>query len=167
MIRRIFAAIIDIWVIAIIFIPVTLYSMIFKTSEVFMVIAFVIMHSILICKDLLYRNRSVGKRLCKLVIVKDDGGAPSEFQLALRNIFSMFWIVELFMILISKKHKKIGDFICNTKVVNLNNEEKASPISPNKISLFWSVLFVLVYSSLILAIVHSLLYTPKLQMLFL
>lgn len=165
--KRIFAFIIDIWITAIAFIPVVLYSMIFKTSDVFVSIAFIIMHSLLICKDLLFRNRSIGKRLCKLVIVNDSGTKPSEFQLVLRNIFSMFWIVELFIMFINKKHKKIGDFICSTKVVNLNEEENSQQLSLNRKSLFGSVLFALVYSSLIVVILYSLLYSPKFQVLFL
>ena len=165
--RRIFAAIIDILIIAIVFIPVIIYSLVFNTSEVFMAIAFIIMHSLFICKDLLYRNRSIGKRRCNLVIVKDNGDAPSEFQLVLRNIFLMFWIVDLFVILTNQKHKKIGDFICNTMVVRLNDEENRRQISSNKRNLFWSILFALIYSSLVMIILYSLLYTPKFQVLFL
>lgn len=66
-------------------------------------------------KDLLFRNKSIGKKFLKLEIVTLEEKKPSIRILILRNIFLIMWPVDIFLWIIF--NKRVGDFIFQTKVI--------------------------------------------------
>lgn len=69
-------------------------------------------------KDLVFRNASIGKKLLKLEILKDDGTMPHVFELLFRNILFIIFPAEIMLALCNDK--RIGDMIFKTSVVLKN-----------------------------------------------
>ncbi len=68
------------------------------------------------CKDS-FGGKSIAKRIFKLQVVNYKTGLPAiPFQCMIRNLFCIFWFVEVIIILFNPG-RRIGDFIAFTKVV--------------------------------------------------
>jgi len=84
------------------------------------VIAFVIYMGYFVICEILMNGQTIGKRLFGLRVIRDNG-QPIEFTQALirgiiRTTLDMLY-VGLFVIMFSKKHKRIGDMAAGTIVV--------------------------------------------------
>jgi len=66
-------------------------------------------------KDII-NGESIGKKLLRLKIYKIDGGESSKILLFIRNLFLIIWFLELIVILINNKGKRLGDIITKTEI---------------------------------------------------
>jgi len=87
---------------------------------VFIVLAFTIYLGYFVVLELVMNGQTIGKRLFGLRVIRDNG-QPIEFSQALmrgiiRSSLDMMY-VGLFVILFSKKHKRVGDMAAGTIVV--------------------------------------------------
>lgn len=65
---------------------------------------------------------SIGKRLFKLKVVKIDGSQLNKNDIVKRHILDFFefyfiLIIPILMVLIDKRHQRIGDKLANTRVI--------------------------------------------------
>ncbi len=70
-----------------------------------------------ISKDVVFKNASVGKKIIKIEVRKEDDKIPTLSTIILRNITVIIWPLECMLILMRKK--RIGDIICDTKVAGI------------------------------------------------
>lgn len=85
-------------------------------------IFFVIYYILMVCKDLVFRNASIGKKILKLKIVNESNCMPNIAIVVLRNIFFLIWPIEVIVLLV--KGKKIEDIIFKTKVIKVEKKFK-------------------------------------------
>jgi len=69
----------------------------------------------ILTKDLIFRNKSIGKKILGLEVKNNDNTTSSILKIILRNITYVFWPIEGLIVLIS--NKRIGDIVFKTKVV--------------------------------------------------
>lgn len=74
---------------------------------------------LMLCKDLVFKNASVGKRIMGLEIINKNGNIPSSIVIILRNITIVIWPIEILLLIIFKR--RVGDFIFNTTVCKKKN----------------------------------------------
>lgn len=115
-------------------IPALLYSLIvlllveyFPQASVFiMLFAPVFVFSfplIFVYRDVIFKGRSLAKRLFKLEIVDlETNNLPSKSSLVSRNLF--FFILPVEIILIIIKNRTLGDMITNTIITKHQSSEK-------------------------------------------
>ncbi|MCL2286034.1 MAG: RDD family protein [Firmicutes bacterium] len=87
---------------------------------IFLVVSFLIYFGYFIVCEMLMNGQTVGKRMFGLRVVRDNG-QPIEFSQSLlrgviRSTLDMMY-VGLFVILFSKKHKRLGDMAAGTIVI--------------------------------------------------
>ena len=122
--RRILAWIID-WNLC--GIPALIYTFIFNTIietqglrvvYTLVFVLFVLSYPVLfVVRDVLFKGRSVAKRIFKLrVIDNETNELPQKQKLIIRNLF--FFIYPIEAILLIATNKSIGDMATNTTVVN-------------------------------------------------
>ena len=121
--RRILAWIID-WNLC--GVPALIYALIFKSITeaqlkavyaLIFVIFVLSFPSLFVVRDVLFKGRSVAKRIFKLrVIDNETNEIPEKKKLVIRNLF--FFIYPIEAILLIATNKSIGDMITNTTVVN-------------------------------------------------
>lgn len=71
----------------------------------------------ILLKDLLFTNKSFGKKILKIEVVDADTGKnPKKWKLILRNFFLVF-AVPIEIILFFAGSRRLGDAICNTIVI--------------------------------------------------
>ena len=121
--RRILAWIID-WNLC--GIPALIYAFIFKTITeaqglkavyALVFVLFVLSFPVLfVVRDVLFKGRSVAKRIFKLrVIDNETNELPKKQKLIIRNLFFFLYPVEFIMLLASDK--SLGDMVTNTTIV--------------------------------------------------
>ena len=121
--RRILAWIID-WNLC--GIPALVYAFIFKTITeaqglkavyALIFVLFVLSYPVLfVVRDVLFKGRSVAKRIFKLrVIDNETNELPKKQKLIIRNLFFFLYPVEFIMLLASDK--SLGDMVTNTTIV--------------------------------------------------
>lgn len=125
MIKRILAIMIDsIGLILISLIFLALYIVIVKGNDDVFNIVLVSNSAVLslliytIYKDFIFKNQSIGKRIVGIEIVFIDGSIPKHKDLFIRNVFWLFNIVEIFMLIIARK--RLGEIVSKTCVVEKN-----------------------------------------------
>ncbi len=75
--------------------------------------------------ELLWRGQTIGKRLCKIRVVKADGFTLDPVSIFIRNVFRLIdhlpilWIVPV----LSKRSQRFGDMVGGTIVVSDETEE--------------------------------------------
>ena len=119
--KRISAMIIDYFIIlAVSQIPLIIYTIVsdFNIFEALNSVIMIVM-ILVIFKDFVFRNASIGKKIMKLEIRKSDDKIPSITAIIFRNITVSIWPLECILILMKKTG--IGDLICDTKVVEVNS----------------------------------------------
>lgn len=79
---------------------------------------------LILFKDLLFKNKSIGKKIMGIEIRNNNNKIPSFPILILRNITIIIWPIECLLILL--KMNRIGDIIFKTKVVLTNNLDNIS-----------------------------------------
>ena len=73
-------------------------------------------------KDFLFKNASLGKKICGLCVVKKSGYPPSPKKLIFRNMLSVFLFpFELYRLFVAKD-ERYGDVLAKTKVI-YNSEQ--------------------------------------------
>lgn len=107
--KRIKAQLIDFVLIA--FLALPFHSLI---SNQYLTMAVVIV--LYICRDLLFRNASFGKKLQGIIVVDDYGNVPSVKQLLLRNIPTVI-LISLEFVQIKNGEERIGDTLADTNVI--------------------------------------------------
>jgi len=75
---------------------------------------------ILICKDICFNKDSLGKQLYKLEIVTFDNKRPTKSVKVLRNMTIIIWPIELILLILFQQ--RLGDILCKTKVVEIQNK---------------------------------------------
>lgn len=71
---------------------------------------------LLLFKDTVHKNASIGKKIMKIEVLKKDGNIPKISILILRNAFLIIWPLEVFFLI--KNNQRIGDLVFGTKVVD-------------------------------------------------
>ncbi|MCL2223726.1 MAG: RDD family protein [Defluviitaleaceae bacterium] len=96
---------------------------------IFMVFAFAVQFGYFIVCEMALNGQSVGKRIFGLRVIRENG-QPLEFWQSvvrglLRSSLDMLY-VGLFVMLFSKKHKRVGDMAAGTIVVSEHYENESS-----------------------------------------
>lgn len=81
-----------------------------------LILAVVLYLALPIFRDLLIRNRSLGKFFIGLEVIDGDGNKPNVVRLILRNIFSVFPFID-FVLLVGTDDGTLGDRISKTYVI--------------------------------------------------
>jgi len=119
-VKRLVAAYIDLIVVtAISMLMILIYSKfdlfkVFYYFNEYLIIAVILY----ICKDLIFKNKSIGKRAVGIQVLKEDGSIPSSLELILRNVLAFVWPIEVILIII--QNKKIEDMIFKTIITETN-----------------------------------------------
>ena len=96
------------------------------------------------CKDG-FNGRSLAKRALNLQVVDQDSGHPaSPYKCFIRNIFCIFWPVEVIATLINPA-RRIGDIIAGTRVERFNIENEHAKTNWIKVILSYILAFTLVF----------------------
>ena len=111
MTKRILAIFIDSFIVNLII--TIMYSHFFWTNVNY-AISYILSLSMFIFKDIVFKNKSIGKKIIGLEITTKNGQKPKFFILLLRNLFVIIWPVEFITLIMLKK--TIGDIIFKTKV---------------------------------------------------
>ncbi|MCI8778510.1 MAG: hypothetical protein HFI87_05115 [Bacilli bacterium] len=81
---------------------------------------YVYVNKFLLFKDLVLKNKSIGKKIMHLEIRYKNDKIPSIIVILIRDwILTCTWIIDWLLIILRKA--TIGDIICNTKVVEQFN----------------------------------------------
>lgn len=139
------AVVFALWVIIHIIAPISLRD---HTQYVFYhYLSLAIAIAAFLCKDLI-NGQSIGKRICKLKVVDDNGNGLSQTQLFLRNIFVFIAFIEVIFLFFS--NKRTGDIALKSRVVH--TEEVSPKATAKEIAIFSAyflgtivIYFVLVY----------------------
>jgi uncharacterized RDD family membrane protein YckC len=107
--KRIKAQVLDFIFISIVLVPMQ----VFLPNQYILLAIFVLLY---ICRDLLFRNASFGKKIQGLIVVDKKGNVPSFKALVLRNIPSILLLAYEF-IQIKNYSLRIGDELANTCVI--------------------------------------------------
>ncbi len=94
-----------------------LFEVFFKTSIHYFIrhqLRIAIVIALFLCKDLI-NGQSIGKKICKLKVVDNEGKDLSPLKLYLRNFFAFIFFIEIIFLFCS--NKRTGDIAFNTKVV--------------------------------------------------
>lgn len=119
--NRLIAFIIDLLIISML-ISLLLFATQTVNSQFLTQFLSALMLTLLLCKDCI-NGQSVGKRIMKIQVVDETTNKNiSVVGCIVRNFFVFFWIVEFFVLLISK-NKRIGDYVTKTKIVKNDNTE--------------------------------------------
>jgi len=95
---------------------------------------FVIYFCYFILLEMLMNGQSIGKKLFGLRVICDNGQPVGLLQSMIRNffkaLFDIFYI-GIFVIMFSKKHKRVGDMVAGTIVVAEHYGNIGVPLRPN------------------------------------
>lgn len=128
--KRLCALVIDYYIVsAVCSIPILIFvlikSFIIQENDIFNLLNYVISIGTIFYiiflpfKDIINGNSSIGKKVMQLEIKNNNNNEiPTNFRLILRNLFLIIWPIEGLLILIF--NRRLGDIICNTKVVYKN-----------------------------------------------
>ena len=159
--RRLTAFVIDLLIIAVIMSVAFLAVQTIKSQTLLQFLSS-LMITLLLCKDNI-DGQSFGKRIMKIQIVDEKANKKvSKVRYIVRNLFVIFWIVEVFILFISK-NKRIGDYVARTKVITKNKTEKA----PFDKGTLIAVLFCLCIVFILLFLVFNLFQSTTFQLLLL
>lgn len=158
--KRIVAFIIDLLMIAIIIGVLYFVTQPIK-SQILLQLLSSLMLTLLLCKDCI-NGQSAGKRTMKIQIVDEKSNKKvSNIRCIARNVFVIFWIIEVIVLFISKE-KRLGDYVVKTKVIYNNKVEKAQL---NK-NILYTVLFCFCVIFFFILFVFNLIHLPIFQLLW-
>lgn len=113
---------------------------IYNCTNIYLLICFIGM----IFKDVIFENRSIGKKIMNIEIINKDGNKTKYIVLLLRNLFLIIWPIEMLIFMI--RGERLADIIFKTSINISNDSDKKSCIKKNKILL---IIFALIILSLI------------------
>lgn len=158
--KRLIAFIIDILLIVIIMGALFVVTQPIKSSILLQILSSLMLTS-LFCKDCI-NGQSVGKRIMKIQVVDENSNKEvSNIRYIVRNIFVIFWMIEVFVLFISRE-KRLGDYVVKTRVICNNKVEK---VQLNK-NILYTGLFCFSIIFLLLLFVFYLVHLPIFQLLF-
>lgn len=138
--KRLLALLIDICVLTIISQLLIIFSFIDENVILFLAISIII--TLILCKDI-SNGQSLGKRFMSIQIINEKTFlAASAVRSIIRNLFLIFWPIEIFFWLVMKD-KRLGDIVTKTKLVSQPNR---FPIKLNKNSLIHVLVCFLIVS---------------------
>lgn len=122
--KRFNAFLIDISILGVLelFLLITLMLNINKSFLCIHSITTVIILCLFFCKDII-NGQSVGKRIQKIRVVTQNGGAVSLQNIIARNVTALLQPIDV-LYMINNDGKRLGDIICKTKVVDFSREVK-------------------------------------------
>ncbi len=121
--RRIVAFLIDFFIIM--FVSSFLSTLIFliflifteQKSELLILSSYILIgYILLLTKDLIFKNASIGKKILRIQILTDNNEMPKKTIIVFRNVLIFLWPISTALLIIC--NKKIEDFIFKTKVVD-------------------------------------------------
>ena len=158
--KRLIAFIIDILLIVIIMGALFVMIQPIKSPILLQLLSSLMLTS-LFCKDSI-NGQSAGKRIMKIQVVdKNSNRNVSNTRSIMRNIFVIFWSIEVLVLFISRE-KRLGDYAVKTKVI-YNNE--VGKVQFNK-DILYTGLFCFSIIFLLLLFVFYLVHLPIFQLLF-
>lgn len=158
--NRLIAFIIDLLIISML-ISLLLFATQTVNSQFLTQFLSALMLTLLLCKDCI-NGQSVGKRIMKIQVVDETTNKNiSVVGCIVRNFFVFFWIVEFFVLLISK-NKRIGDYVTKTKIVKNDNTENIRIDKSTVITVL--ICFCVIF--LLLFFVFNLFHSSTFQLLF-
>jgi len=110
--KRILSIIIDFCIVQIIVFAIIVFFPVKNFSNIIIGIFFPLLLS---CKDLIYKNKSFGKKRIGLEIITLDDKIPSRLVIFLRNVTVCIWPIEFLLIFLERE--RLGDRIFKTKVI--------------------------------------------------
>lgn len=118
--RRLIASYLDIMIISfVIYYPCKLLEILFKNNIVLNIISailiVVILYILILNKDSIIGYESIGKKIMRLKIYKDEKRLEDKKILRKRNFLS-FWDLPFYIINVLFDNKTEGDIKCNTEV---------------------------------------------------
>jgi uncharacterized RDD family membrane protein YckC len=114
----------------------------------------------LFCKDCI-NGQSIGKRIMKIQVVDEISNKEvSNIRHIVRNIFVIFWMIDVFVLFISRE-KRLGDYVVKTRVICNKKVEK---VQLNK-NILYTALFCFCVIFLLLFVFY-LVPLPILKLLF-
>jgi len=149
--KRISAVFIDFVILCIISIPFIILLLVFFDNILSHIILLSFLYTTFLCRDL-FKGRSFGKQINKLCIESLDNKNISNIRLIFRKIFNFIWPLELLICAINPS-RKLGDLICGTKIVLMNNNVKPENL-PNKLN----KPIIIIYFSIVLIITFFIFY---------
>ncbi|WP_308639662.1 RDD family protein [Paenibacillus silvisoli] len=106
-----------------------------------------------------FTNRSIGKRILGLYIVKsEDGAAPSKGSLVLRNVLLILGPIELLCSAVQKEGRRFGDLAAKTIVVSYEERPRKLRNTKKRLLLLTSgilVFFVITFGGTMLLLSSS------------
>ena len=116
--KRVLAAIIDLYIICFLSTSLVGVSTLGKFNITPFSITIYLISSVLflLVKDFVFKNASIGKRICKLKIVKNDGTKLLMTDIIKRNMTILSFLpVEVFLLIV--QNKRLGDLWAKTSIV--------------------------------------------------
>lgn len=95
---------------------------------------FVIYFCYFIVLEMLMNGQSIGKKLFGLRVICDNGQPVGLLQSMIRNFFKALFDIfyaGIFVILFSKKHKRVGDMVAGTIVIAEHYGHTGAPLRPS------------------------------------
>lgn len=120
--RRLLAAGIDLYLIGIVCFLFDLFSKKLFNYDIQIELIYILFPF----KDLVFRDRSIGKKILGLKVETLNGDKPSLIVMILRNITTSLYFLEILLIFIF--NKRLTDVIFKTQVVYLKNSVQEKPI---------------------------------------
>lgn len=115
--------IIDVFMVAILFIPLCICIILSRVELRNSMIPF-LMWGIIFCKDC-FGGRSIGKRIMGYQVVDSNSGkVVSPFKSVLRNLFYILGIIDIGAMLYHSKGRRLGDYVAHTEVIVYNGTLK-------------------------------------------
>ena len=104
-----------------------------EVPYVLMIIIILSFPALFILRDVMWRGRSVGKRVFGLTVIDNKSGEIAKTsQRFVRNLFMFILHIDVLVMLITGR--SIGDRVANTAVVSKKNYDKACLINPDEIN---------------------------------
>lgn len=122
--RRLMATIIDFFIILLtgFLFYINILDVYIKNENILFIIALTLFVGSFFIKDMIFKNRSIGKLFLGLKIVSNDNKVLGIKKLIQRNIYT-FLKMDKYALDIIKTNKSIGDLKCNTSVVSRKYQE--------------------------------------------
>lgn len=134
---RLLSMLIDISTLFVISIPFIIIQITggFEDSLIYQACIYSILFTLFICKDL-NGGKSLGKFITNLKVVNIDGSKVSTFKLLFRNLFFIFWPIEI-IFCIANPERRLGDIVLGTKIIKNNEKVKKNSID-------FSILYIMI-----------------------
>ena len=124
-IKRILASLIDFYIICFVasLCIAIVTNVTFSITPFFVITYLVLTFLMLLGKDFIFKNASIGKRIFKLKIIKIDEKGLTFFDILKRNA-PVLLLLPLEALLIIVKNKRVGDIWAKTTVIHIDDSQE-------------------------------------------